>query len=577
MKRRKILIADLLCGAGGTTTGALKALISLGMAMDDFEFVCLNHWGIAIETHRKNHPHARHYLQDIATAQPRLLVLEGYLDLLMASPTCTHFSAARGGKPTSDQQRSDPWHIITWLTELRVNRVLIENVPEFVSWGPVDPRTCRPIKARKGEYFKAWTDTMRRLGFELEWKILNAADFGDATTRRRFFLQARSDGKPISWPVPTHMKRDDGKLALFPTTKPWRPAREIIDWKIKGRSIFGRKKALSPKTLARIYAGAVKFKWPEPFLVVLRNHMDGQSVDGPLPTVAASGTHIGLAEPLLLSTQNSGAPRSTDEPVSTITTGGAGSKRPGCARPMLVEPFVLSQASGGAPRSTDCPVPTIPTDGAHALIAPYYGSGSGETCKSPDQPLDTVPTRGRFGLVVPVTNSNGGPGPRDLEAPLPTMTTAKGGEFAMVTPVTHAGGEDRAQDVETPLPTVTGANRGELAFITPAFGEREGQAPRVHDIADPAPTVTATGRINLAMVETDGYDILFRMLEPHELAAAMGFNSDDIAYEFAGNKTEKIKQIGNAVPVGTATALVRAAMADAEIPAKTTAKKMVAA
>ncbi len=642
---RKILIADLLCGAGGTTTGAMKALLALGFTRAEIVFVCLNHWGVAIETHRKNHPYARHYLEDIAAARPHLIVPEGYLDLLMASPTCTHHSAARGGKPTSDQQRSDPWHIITWLTELRVKRLLIENVPEFVGWGPVDPKDGRPIKARKGEYFKAWTDTMRRLGFELDWKILNAADFGDATTRRRFFLEARSDGRKLAWPAATHMKRGGSELALFPGMKPWRPAREIIDWGIKGKSIFGRKKDLSPKTLARIYAGAVKFHWPEPFLVILRNHMAGQSVDQPVPTIAANGTHIGLVEPIgaepvmingrrnnqpkavstepvptldtkggvwlaepMVMATGAGAARSVDDPMPTITTGGAGSGDPGCARPMLVEPFVLSAAHGneaherdpngrrvksidepigavhagggnfavvepsfvlsrqaeGAPRSIDEPTPSQVAKHSHVLISPYYGSGSGETCKSADQPLDTVTAKARFGMVVPVTNSTGGPGPRELDDPLPTMTTAKGGEFAMVTPVTHEGGHDRAQDLETPLPTVTGANRGELAFITASFGERPGQAPRVHDIAEPAPTIAATGHINLAMVElTEGHDILFRMLEPHELAAAMGFSNDDIAYEFAGTKTEKIKQIGNAVPVNTACALVGAIMGDA--------------
>lgn len=567
---RKILVADLFCGAGGSSTGARNALRSMGLEMD---LVVLNHWPTAIETHTKNHPEARHYCQDIATLRPHLAVPEGYLDLLMASPTCTHHSVARGGKPTSDQQRSDPWHVITWFTELRVKRAIIENVPEFVSWGPVDPRTQRPIKSRKGEYFNQWKATIEGLGGVFEYKILNCADYGDATTRRRFFAMIRFDKRKTYWPAPTHQKRQDGKLELIPGLKPWRPARDIIDWSIKGRSIFNRKKALSPKTLARIYAGALKFNWPEPFLVILRNHMDGQSVDGPLPAVTAGGTHIGLAEPVImngrkgnkatavsaapvptldtkggvwlaepiadafvLSQQTSGAPRSADEPLPTITTGGSGTvERPGCARHMVVEPFILPQGGGGIGRETGQPTPTIATDGAHALIAPYYGSGSGETCKDTDQPLDTVTAKARF---------------------------------AMVTPVTHAGGEDRAQGVETPLPTVTGANRGELAFITAQFGEREGQAPRVHDINEPAPAITATGHVNLAMVElTDGYDILFRMLEPHELAAAMGFNDEESKYEFAGTKTDQIKQIGNAVPVGTATALVSAIMADAA-PAK---------
>lgn len=602
MKKRKMLVADLLCGAGGSSTGCQRALSELGL---DMELVCLNHWPTAIETHQKNHPEARHYVQDISTVRPHMVVPEGYLDLLMASPTCTHHSVARGGKPTSDQQRSDPWHIVTWLTELRVKRIIIENVWEFISWGPVNHQTGKPVKSRKGEYFHAWIQTIKGLGFEPEWRKLNAADYGDATTRQRFILMARSDGRKVHWPMPTHRKASEITGGLFADEKPWRPAREIIDWDIKGKSIFDRKKPLAPKTMARIYAGAVKFNWPEPYLVILRNHMSARGLDLPLPTLAANGMHIGLAQPIVLSQHNSGAARSADDPLPTITTGGAAAgEHPGCARPMLVtvahgndakerdpnsrransieepvgtihgdgsayavvEPFVLSQASGGAPRKVSEPIPTQTTGGngaAHALISPYYGSGSGETCASAEEPLPTVTAKGRFGMVVPVTNSNGGAQARNIVTdPLPTMTTAKGGEFAAVLPVTHAGGENRVSGVDDPLPTVTGANRGELAFITAQHGERPGQAPRVHDIGLPAPTIAATGHVDLVEVG-EGYDILFRMLEPHELAAAMGFNTEESRYEFAGTKTEKIKQIGNAVSVRKMKACVSAIMADA--------------
>ena len=664
MARRKVLVADLLCGAGGSSTGCERALKDLGLSM---ELVCVNHWPVAIDTHKKNHPEARHYVQDIATVRPHLLVPEGYLDLLMASPTCTHHSVARGGKPTSDQQRSDPWHIITWLTELRVKRGIIENVWEFCGWGPVDPRTGKPIPSRKGEYFRAWIETIRRLGYDPEWRKLNAADYGDATTRQRFILMMRNDRRSISWPIATHRKREDGKLELFPGLKPWRPAREIIDWSLKGKSIFGRKKPLAPKTLARIYAGAVKFKWPEPFLVILRNHMAGQSVDGPLPTIAANGTHIGLAQPIMVANRTNniakdpasspvpcmttapgggvavvepvivngrkgnkakgvstdpvptldtkggvwlaeplilptgqGPSRSTKEPLPTITTGGAAADHHvGCARPMLVEPFilnrhgegygetrahsvehpaptancrgagylvepfVLSRHGEGAPRSVDEPTPTQVAKQSHVLISPYYGSGSGETCSSAEEPLPTAAAKARFGIVVPVTNSNGGPGPRSVEEPVPTMTTAKGGEFAIVMPVMHHDKSDRVRDAsQDPLPTVTGANRGDLAFIAAQFGERPTQAPRVHSVEEPTPTIAATGHVNL-IEGTEEYDILFRMLEPHELAAAMGFNSEDVPYEFAGTKTEKVKQIGNAVSVAKMRACVGAIMADA--------------
>jgi DNA (cytosine-5)-methyltransferase 1 len=558
--KRKLLVADLLCGAGGSSTGCQRALAELSLEM---ELVCVNHWPVAIDTHQRNHPDARHYVQDIATVRPHILVPEGYLDLLMASPTCTHHSVARGGKPTSDQQRSDPWHIITWLTELRVKRIIIENVWEFIGWGPVDLRTGKPIKSRKGEYFHAWIETIRRLGFDPEWRKLNAADYGDATTRQRFILMARSDGRRVSWPMPTHRRRDEKTVDLFDTAKPWRPAREIIDWSIKGRSIFNRKKALAPKTLARIHAGAVKFGWPEPFLVILRNHMAGQSVNHPLPTIAANGTHIGLAqpvivnmkgqstasssddplptqtahaghlfsaEPILLSQHNSGSARSSKDPLPTITTGGAGAeKREGCARPMLIEPFIFSRHAEGAPRSLDEPTPTQVAKHSHVMISPYYGSGSGETCVSAEEPLPTVTSKGRFGMVVPVTHSQGGNGARDVAEPIPTLTTAKGGEFAIVMPVTHHDASDRVRSPEEPLPTLTGANRGELAVVE----------------------------------TTPQYDILFRMLEPHELAAAMGFTTEETVYEFAGTKTQKIKQIGNAVSVSKMQACVGSIMADA--------------
>lgn len=602
MARRKILVADLLCGAGGSSTGCKMALDTLGLEM---ELVCVNHWPTAIETHRRNHPEARHYVQDIATVRPHLLVPEGYLDLLMASPTCTHHSVARGGKPTSDQQRSDPWHIITWLTELRVKRLIIENVWEFTSWGPVDRRTGKPVRSRRGEYFHAWIETLKRLGFEPEWRKLNAADFGDATTRSRFILMARSDGKKLRWPMPKYRRRDEVNGDLFSGAQPWRPAREIIDWSIRGRSIFGRKKPLAPKTLARIHAGAVKFGWPEPYLVILRNHMAAQGLDAPLPTIAANGGHIGLAEPIVvnmkgrstatessapLPTQTAHAPhlfvadpillapgsygsaRSPADPLPTITTGGAGhDERPGCARPMLVEPFVFSRQGDGAPRSIEEPTPTQVAKHSHVLISPYYGTGSGETCSSAGEPLPTVTAKGRFGMVVPVTHTRGGNGARDIADPVPTLTTAKGGEFAIVMPVTHDDGSARSRDAGSdPLPTITGANRGELAFIAAQFGERQearseatgkikkAQAPRVHDIGEPMPTLCATGRVNLVEAAPH-YDILFRMLEPHELAAAMGLEH----YDFAGTKTEKIKQIGNAVSRRKMQACVAAIMADA--------------
>lgn len=584
---KPFLMADLMCGAGGTSKGAQKALQRLRLAVT---LTVLNHWGIAIATHTANFPEARHYCEDIAAARPHMLVPEGYLDLLCASPTCTFHSAARGGKPTSDQQRSDPWHIVTWLTELRVARLVIENVPEFVNWGPVDPETGRPIKERRGEYFRAWLEVMRALGFQLDWRILNAADYGAATTRRRFFLIGRSDGGPLAWPVATHFKRKDGEMFAH-HGKAWRAAREIIDWGIKGRSIFGRPIPMAPKSLDRMLTGIVRFKWPARYVLRLEpelarslayvirrdfkvrhaNMTDEKRLrlqkrlryaTGRLRKLRATPvapTYVGSdkAEAMLVTMRRNADGRSIDQPTPGVLANGL--------HLGLAEPFVLSQASGGAPRSVENPVPSIVTGGevgsGTALIAPYYGGGSGQTCSSDAEPLPTATTKARFGLVVPVTNNNGGPRPRDLDQPIPTMTTSKRGEFALVMPVTHDDASNRARDVDAdPIPGISGASRGDLAFVTAAFGERDGQAPRVHDLAQPTPTICAQGRVNLVEPAAENDDILFRMLVNGELGAAMGFGAD---YEFTGTPTEVTKQIGNAVSVEQAEALIFALCADA--------------
>ena len=603
---RKILVADLFCGAGGSSTGARQAIEALGRSMD---LVCINHWNRAIETHKRMHPEARHYCQDVASARPMECVPGGYLDLLMASPTCTYHSRARGGRPTSDQQRMDPWHVVTWLTELTVDRIIIENVPEYADWAPVDPKTGRPIKSKKGQYHREWVATLDRLDFEYVWRFINCADHGDATTRKRYFgMGRRRKGRKIvliRWPDPTHTKEPCHDL-LAPLQR-WRAARECIEWSMKGRSIFGRKKPLAPRTIQRIYAGAVRFLWPEGYLIRLRQHMaergiavpvatidDGQSsrvgepmvirsdahgasklrarsTHEPVQTIVGSGG-IGIAEPFLIGQHGERRERSIDQPARTVT----GIDRQALVEPFIrnaahgvganeknstsrrvkavddplgtihaqggsygvVEPFVLSQASGGAPRPISQPFPTISTGGQQgrgegtALIAPYYGSGSGKTCKSVEHPLDSVTTVERFGLIVPTT---------------------------------HAGGHGRARDITDPIPTITTASRGELAFITASFGERDGQLPRTHDLEMPMPTIPAQGSVRMAQADegaVEQYDILFRMLHWRELARAMSFSDADSDYEFAGNKTEITKQIGNAVPVRTARALVGAALWD---------------
>jgi DNA (cytosine-5)-methyltransferase 1 len=568
-KTKKKRIADLWCGAGGTITGAMRAARQMGIQL---EVISVNHWPTAIATHSRNFPDARHHCADLESARPIELVPEGSLDALIASPTCTFHSRARGGKPVTDQQRMDPWHIVRWCTELRVKRLQIENVPEFVDWGPCSLVTGRPIPSRKGEYFRAWCAALRAIGFRIDYRIICCADYGDATTRQRFFMIGCSDGKPLRWPTPSHAKV--ATADLLGNRVRWRGATEIIDWDLRGKSIFTRKKPLVLNTLRRIHAGAVRYNWPKPYQEALQALMEGREpvldvpasavdpmlitfrgtqpsqldrstreITDPLPSLTAGGGHVGM----VMATASGGAARTVADPVPTIVGGGNG------AAPHLITPLLMGTSSYAAAKPVADPAPTITTGGAgdvkrpgnarpqliEPVLAPYYGGGSGLTAQSVEQPVPAVTTKARFGLVEP-----------------------------FIVPITHAG-QRPPHGIDEPLRTVTGANRGELAlaqpFLVPNFSEDGHQTPRTHDIEAPLPTVTATGHIQLATPALDGYriDILYRMLHWRELAGATSFYDQGETYDFAGTGTEITKQIGNAVPCRTAGALFKALMEDA--------------
>ena len=548
------VIADLFCGAGGTSTGATKALEEMGREID---LVAVNHWPVAVETHKLNHPEARHYVQDLDGADPEMLVPEGRLDLLMASPECRHFSRARGGKPMKDQSRMNPWIVHRWLTALNVRCLLVENVPEFTSWGPLND-DGRPDPEKKGVYFEEWVRSLWGLGYDVQWRMLNAADYGEATTRVRFFLQARNDGLPIQWPEPTHAKAVEG--SLMEELPRWRGAREIIDWSNPGRSLLDdpkyKKRPLSEKTRRRIARGLQRFGGPlAPLYIRLLDLPDEDTyVDAELDDVPEAVAFHG-------SNRQNTMPRGVDEPIPTATTWGNG----GCYMVKAeAEPFMLGQQSGGAPRLTDEPIPTVTADGAISLLRPivteYYSNGHS---RSVEKPLSSVTTKARHGLTTPVVvrmSQTGGNGSyvREVGEPLPTITTKN--DMCVVTPEA-------------------------LAYVIPNFGERDGQGPRVHDIEEPIPTVTSRGAGNLVspmlaearseygevdprrLVEVNGQpyllDIRYRMLQNPELARAMGFSDEESTYEFVGNVTEITKQIGNAVPVRVAAALVKAVLGPA--------------
>ncbi len=493
-----VYAVDLFAGAGGTSTGICEAVKELRRPLD---LVAINHWPTAIESHSANHPEAKHICANVESLNPREVVAKGYLDILVASPECTHFSRAAGGRPKQDQKRSSAWQVLRWLELLNVDSVLVENVIEFRDWGALNSRGF-PIKSKKGEIYQAWLSSIRSFGYTVEAKVLNAADFGAPTSRSRLFIAAKKGNGSIRWPEPTHSRTGSRR-------EKWRAAREIIDWSIKGESIFTRKRPLSRRTIGRIVEGLRRFGGRElqPFIVLMEHGGGVKSIGDPLPTITtAKGGAMGLAQ-FVLSQASGGAPRLTDQPLPTIPAKGAHA---------LVEPFILGQCSNYAPRSVDEPVPSILTAGKHALVEPFIEYHGGQKENEPF----LLPVRGYFGQNTP----------KSVDEPLGTITQRGYGSLVDACIVQY-NGRSGAQSVNEPLPTIS-----------------------THD------------RFGLVQPEVDGrcLDIRFRMLQPHELAAAMGFPR---RYKLCGTKTDVIRQIGNAVVVHVAKALCKSLLTK-ETPAK---------
>lgn len=389
----KILCADLFCGGGGTSTGMINAFRRA--RVNDYQLIGVNHWNIAIETNRINHPFEKLYCATVQNVKPREAVPSGRLHFLWASPECTNHSRAKGGRPKDEQSRATAWDILKWAQELYIDRIYIENVIEFLEWGPIDSKG-RPMASKKGETFRAFVAALESLGYHVDWQAMNAADFGAPTSRVRLIIQAvRGRGK-IVWPEPTHAK-EPGMFG----EKPWRSAREIIDWSIPGKSIFARKKPLAENTIRRIESGIRKYwdGWAEPFLALLRGTKDSQCrasvrrLNEPLPTVSAGGVHAGIVEPFLVR-YNGGDDRhhSINEPVPVLDC----SNRYG-----MVEPLFIPQQSAGTVKPVSNPLPTVAAAGAISIVEPFmikfYGNEHG--AESLKDPIDTICTKDRFGLV----------------------------------------------------------------------------------------------------------------------------------------------------------------------------------
>lgn len=560
------LQVDLFAGGGGASLGWERAT---GRAID----IAINHDRIAVALHQANHPHTRHIHSDVMEVDPVEVCGGRRVDALWASPDCTQYSRAKGGKPIRDSKRKLRClaHVIVkWAKRVRPAVIMMENVREFEDWGPLVPRVDKagtifydeegkpewmPCPRRKGRTFRRWVASLRNLGYVVEWRTLNAADYGAPTHRRRWCLVARCDGLPIVWPEPSH---GPGR------SKPYRQAAECIDWSLPTPSIFlsseearplGIRRPLKPNTMKRVAMGIKKFVLDaaKPYIVRVNHGGDefrGQSIDQPLGTVTGH-QGFGLAMPFLMAQYGEAPHQDTrgnavDEPIRTITPRSGGGFS-------LAVPFVGAHygdrpdGSAHAGTSVDKPFPTIASRATQniltlAQLVQYNGEKGNETRgQSPGEPIKTITPDPRFALAVSNLvriGQTGGNGSytSPVDAPLPTVTSKQ--ELMLATALVHMNhGDVQESSVRKPIRTIVGGGnhhalvtcplgigdrRTEVrAFLTKYFGTGVGQP-----VDSPLHTITPRDRFGLVTV--DGIDreigdIGLRMLNPRELFRCQGF------------------------------------------------------
>lgn len=531
------LVVDLFAGGGGASTGIERAL---GRPVD----IAVNHSARAIAMHERNHPQTEHYQEDVWKIAPLEVCQGRRVGLLWLSPACTHFSRAKGAQnPKSAKVRSLASVAIRWARDVKPRVIFLENVEEFEDWGPLD-NEGRAIDSKKGISFKIWLGKLRAQGYAVEWRSLVAADYGTPTTRRRLYLIARCDGERIRWPEPTHGKH---------RAHPWRTAAECIDWTIPCPSIFDRKRPLAEATLRRIAAGVMRFvvNNPRPFIVPVKTWggggNDARSADEPMRTTTASKRgEFAVVNPFLATLTHHGGDRvhPLDEPARTVTAANRGEVA-------LVSPHITKlygTSEHGA--SIETPSPTVTASGQHlglaaaALVQTGYGERDGQAPRALDvqQPLGTVVAGGAKHAAVAafLTKHFGGVVGQKIDSPASTVTAK---DHHALTTVTIGAG-DRRDAVR--------------AFLLKYYGTEANAASQRQSVTDPLHTITTKARFGLVVVEGVEYeiaDIGMRMLAPHELWRAQGFENPDVT---GLTKTAQVELCGNSVAPPVAEALVRA-------------------
>lgn len=538
------LIVDNFAGGGGASTGIEMAT---GYSVD----IAINHDPEAIRMHKANHPNTKHYCEDVWQVNPVEACNGHPVGLAWFSPDCKHFSKAKGGKPKDKFIRGLAWVACRWAGLVRPRVIMLENVEEFKTWGPLN-RRHHPIKAKQGNTFDKFMQQLTDLGYEVQFRELVAADYGAPTMRKRFFLIARCDGKPIVWPEPTHAPADSEEVKAG-LLKPYVGAYTQLDFSLPCPSIFDTSeeikekygiravRPLAPKTMERIARGLKKFvlENPEPFIIQCNHGGERRPNDirEPMPTI--TGKHgYGIVEPYMVQIGQTGfaKDRSKDvrDPLTTIV-----SKNEHCLIEPKLAPYMGTNTTNHPGGNCKDPIHTITTGNQQCLISPtliqYHsetaqGEVRGQTIK---EPIMTVDGSNRYGLFT---------------------------SFLSKFYKTGIG-----QDVREPLGTVTanagGGHFGEVrAFLIKYYGQGTGQ-----DIKAPLDTVTAQDRFGLVTINGTDYqivDIGLRMLEPRELYGCQGFPDDYIIdHDYTGKtypRSEQVRRCGNAVCPPIPAALVRA-------------------
>ncbi len=573
------IIVDSFAGGGGASTGIELAT---GRVVD----IAINHSQDAILMHKTNHPYTEHYQVSVWDVDPIEVCRGRPVGLLWASPDCKHFSKAKGGKPVDRNIRGLAWIVLRWAGTVRPRVIILENVEEFQTWGPV--RRGRPVKSKAGQTFNRFISQLEGLGYAVEWRELVAADYGAPTTRKRFFLIARCDGRPVVWPEPTHAP-SGSRDVLEGRKKPWRSAAEVIDWSLPCPSIFDTREAirekyglsaqrpLRPNTMRRVIRGVDKFaiKAPEPFLVVVNHAGDfrGQNTADPLQTVTAKHGY-GVASPLLApltvtnTTNSTGAPASA--PVHTVTTAG---------NQMLITPTLaaIGQTGGGERgRKITEPTHTQVSKAEECLVATaliQYHTEQSEHVRGQKitGPIMTIDAANRYGLTAASlvkyygNNQHG----QNIRDPLHTVIS-KDHEGLVTAHLVKMKGTNLGGPATEPVQTIT-AGGSHHGVVTTRITRADSGADLKHwpEIRELLNTYCGydLGPEDVILFKIGGVwyymsDIGLRMLTPRELYRANGFPDDyKIDRDYTGKAYGKSKQVarcGNAVPPPFAAELVRA-------------------